>query len=126
MSTKLKNAISWSIFLFGLGIVLAMFIAFIVIMLKPTFFPKVDISGIEDAFVSASALVGFFSVILGFYSIWQSSNSNKQIEKILQGIDIVKSYQEAAQHQSASKRNSDFAPANPDDPNKWSPDKMNN
>lgn len=126
MSTKLKSALSWSIFIIGLGIVVSMFIAYIVIMLKPTFFPNADISGIENSFNSASALVGFFSIILGGYSIWQASNSDKRIEKILQQIDIVKNSQEAMQYQNMSRQNHDFAEANPDNPKKWAPDTTNN
>lgn len=122
MSAKLRNVISWSIFILILIVLFIMIISFVVVMLQPTFFPDKDISGIKNSFNTASSLVGFFSAGIGCYSLWQASKNDKQVEKILQGIDIIKEHQNAIEHQNTPNKNHGFAKAKPDDPNGWAQD----
>lgn len=125
MSDKLKKVIPWSIFILIMLILFMMIVFFVIVAIQPTFFPNSDISGIKNSFNTASSVVGFLSAGIGLYSLLQSSNNDKQVRKILEGINIIKEHQNALQV-SQTIPNHKFAEARPDNLQEWKPDTVGN
>lgn len=73
----------------------------IIIMLAPTFFPKVNISGFRNSSNTVSLLLAVLSVGLAVCSIIQARKGNLEMEKILNktnnvltGIEVIKTQQD--------------------------------
>jgi len=87
---KLISVAQWTIYIFLVIIVLLPLVSLFVSVLAPTFFPSADISGFKDYIDAFAIILSFLSVALGGFSIWQSHESGKQANKVLDSINDIK------------------------------------
>lgn len=92
MSSTLKKTIYWSLFIVIAVIVVFIFLIPLFIML---YFPNSEIvSHFSNIIGIASTIVGALSAGLGFFSIFQANQGNKQVSKILDTVQSIESSQQ--------------------------------
>lgn len=93
MSGTLKQVIYWTLFI-------AILLIFILVILVPLFimlyFPESEIaSHFSNIIGVASTIIGALSAGLGFFSIFQANQGNKQVNKVLETVQNIESSQKA-------------------------------
>lgn len=92
MSNVLKQTIYWLLFIIIALIVVLIFLVPLLIML---YFPDAKIvSNFSNIIGIASTIVGALSAGLGFFSIFQANQGNKQVSKILDTVQSIASSQQ--------------------------------
>lgn len=87
MSQKLKSVIQWFVVIIAIIVVVfGVLVPLGVTMLKPTFFPNVNISGFTSCIQQLSIVLSFASAGLSVVAIFQSSENNKETRQILSTI----------------------------------------
>lgn len=87
MDDRLKQTIYWTLF-----VVIAFMVVFIILipMVITVYFPDAKIvSNIQDIIGIASTIIGALSAGLGFFSIYQANQGNKQVNKILDTVQEI-------------------------------------
>lgn len=87
MDDRLKQTIYWTLF-----VVIALMVVFIILipMVITVYFPDAKIvSNIQDIIGIASTIIGALSAGLGFFSIYQANQGNKQVNKILDTVQEI-------------------------------------
>lgn len=92
MSNTLRQTIYWLLFLVIATIVIFLFVIPLLMMF---YFPDAKIVGHFSNIVGiASTIVGALSAGLGFFSIFQANQGNKQVTKILETVQSMASSQQ--------------------------------
>lgn len=92
MSNTLKQTIYWALFL--VIAVIVVFIIFVPLFIM-LYFPDAEIvSHLNNIIGIASTIIGAISAGLGFFSIFQANQGNKQVSKILDTVQSIASSQQ--------------------------------
>lgn len=94
MNKRLKSAIQWSVFIILIIITVITLFSLVMVMVAPTWFKGLDISGFNNYIIISGIILSFLSVGMGALSIWQAKASNKESAKILDKIQIIQHQQE--------------------------------
>lgn len=87
MGDRLRQSIYWTLFVLISLIIVFIILIPIVIMV---YFPDAKIvSNIQDIIGIASTIIGALSAGLGFFSIYQANQGNKQVNKILDTVQEI-------------------------------------
>lgn len=97
MSKKLKQIISWTLYVSIVIIAILTITSLIINVLAPTFFPEKDISGFKDYINIFCVILSFLSVGIGIYSVWQANVSGKQANEIMKSIQAIEREQYLSQ-----------------------------
>ncbi len=123
MSDKLKNTIGWATFIIILIVsIFGVVIPFLLVLYVPLFLPKVNISSLMDWGQRASSIMGFTSIFLAIYSIWQAFQGNKEFQQILETVKDIRKDQEIYYSMRNSNEYSSNILKTPKD-EKWNPDR---
>ena len=92
--SKFISFIKWAIAI----TIIILFLVFVftpglVKMLKPTFFPNLDISGFENSITIVSYIITFLSAGLACISIYQAKSSTSQTNTIIKSLTEIKERQ---------------------------------
>lgn len=87
LDEKLKKVIQWTIFILILVISIAVILIPVIVTI---YFPDSELAKNSSVVIGvASGIIGFLSAILGVVSVFQSSASSKQVERILGEIKSI-------------------------------------
>lgn len=81
--TSMIRAIAIGIYVLLAVLAFLVLISIIIIVIQPTFFPEMDISGFEQIMDVVNPTLGILSVVLAIYSLYSSEQSNESIKKAL-------------------------------------------
>lgn len=93
MSKTLKNVIQWT--LFATIILLVVFMVFVPIVFEIFFPDSPNIENIRSLTSNLGLVVGFLSVGLGLFSIYQANVGSKQVDKVLENVKEIAKTQDA-------------------------------
>ncbi len=93
MSKLLKNTIQWA--LFATIALLVVFMVFVPIVFETFFSDSPNIENIRNLTSNLGLVLGFLSLGLGFFSIYQANIGSKQVDKVLENVREIAKTQDA-------------------------------
>lgn len=94
LSVKLKGFVLWTAAIFVFLIILITFIVPAAALLFCTLvLPDFDTSRIVEFSEDVSFIMGFISVVLAIFSIWQANKGNQEMEKFVNEMKILREKQ---------------------------------
>lgn len=113
---KFRDVILWTTY----GLFLLFIIILVIIPLIATlFFPNADIARYEAVLDKTVSVIGLISLILAIFSVYQSSDGSKRMEKILTKMEEIRNSQDSISSQvSQMSAHFDVGVKNPD-PQDW-------
>lgn len=94
MSDKLKAFILWASTILVLAVILFTFvIPLIALLVFAVFLPDVDTASLTEFSQNVSSFLGFTSVLLAIFSVWQAYKGNQEFGKIVNELQNLKEIQ---------------------------------
>lgn len=95
MTEKLRNTVSWTVFIIiSIVVVLGLIVPFFMTIFFPVFWPNIDVTTMGAWVQKSSSIIGLFSMGLGVLSIWQAKESNIESREMLKLITDIRRNQE--------------------------------